>query len=126
SILYNRLPQLHSLRIPETLYTKLQMLDFRNIRSLNICDWLTNIDRMIFMFPSIKCLCIRSITFEHMRQVIELLKETLINITFRHINQELQEKIVKWLYDYFNKHRQFSYDIDEHMNLHIWLSDLMV
>ncbi|CAF1486234.1 unnamed protein product [Rotaria sordida] len=126
SILYNGLPQLHSLRIPETLYTKLQMLDFRNIRSLNICDWLTNIDRMIFMFPSIKCLCIRSITFEHMRQVIELLKETLINITFRHINQELQEKIVKWLYDYFDKHRQFSYDIDEHMNLHIWLSDLMV
>ncbi|CAF2569976.1 unnamed protein product [Rotaria sp. Silwood2] len=125
-ILYNRLPRLYSLRISETLYSKLQMLDFRNIRSLNICDCLTNIGGMVCMFPSIEYLCVRSTTFEHMRQMIELLGKTLINVTFRHTNQKFQEQIIKWLYEYYDKHRQFSYDIDEHMNLHIWLSDLVV
>ncbi|CAF1223400.1 unnamed protein product [Rotaria sp. Silwood1] len=125
-LLYNRLPQLYSLRISETIYSKLEMLNFNNIRSLNICDWLTNINRMIFMFPSIQYLCVRSTNFEHMRQMITLSEKSLRNVTFRHINHELQEQIVKWLYEYCDKHRQFSYNIDEHMNLHIWLSDSIV
>ncbi|CAF1201665.1 unnamed protein product [Adineta steineri] len=123
NILYNRMPRLKSLRITEKLFSKLEMLDFHNIHSLTICDCLTNIDRMCSMFPNIKYLCVRLIIFEHIRRLMELLEKTLINITFRHINQELQEQIIKWLTKYCGKHRQYSYSIDQHMDLHIWLSD---
>ncbi len=120
------MPRLHSLRIAETMFTKLEMVDFRNIRSLTICDCLTNVDRMCFMFPHINYLCVRVMAFEQLRKVMELLKKTLINVTFRQINQELQEQTVKWLDEYCGEHRQFSYDTDQHMNLHIWLSDFLV
>ncbi len=120
------MPKLNSLRITETILMKLEKLDFRNIYSLTICDCLTNIDRICLMFPFIKYLCVKLISFEHMRQVMKLLEKSLINITFRQINQDLKQSMIKWLYEYCGEHRQFSYDIDEHMNLHIWLSDILI
>ena len=120
------MPRLHSLRIAETMFNQIEMLNFHNIYSLNICDCLINIDRMCSMFPYVKYLCVRLTAFEHMRQVMKLLDGTLINVTFRHINQEIQEQFVKWLYEHYHQHRQISYETDEHMNLHIWLSDSFV
>lgn len=122
-VLYNYLPRLYSLGIAETMLTELQMLDFGNIRSLNICDCLLNVDTTISMFPTLESLCTRVVKYEHMQQVIELLKNTLVNVTFRHVSLELQEKTLEWLHGYCEKHRQISYDMDEHMNLHIWLGD---
>jgi hypothetical protein len=123
NILYNRLPRLSSLQIAGTMLIQLGMLDFRNITSLSICDSLTNIDQLCSMFPYVKYLYVRLMTFEHMQHVIKALEKTLINVTFRQINQELQEHVIDWLEEYYGKHRRFSYDTDEHMNLHIWLSD---
>ena len=124
--LCNHLPRLHSLQIVETMFNELEMLDFRNITHLNIFDSLHNVEKMCSIFPSIEHLNVRLITFEQMQQVFELLEKTLINVTFRHINQELQEHVIKWLEEDYSGHRQFSYDTDEHMNLHIWLCDYTI
>jgi hypothetical protein len=64
--------------------------------------------------------------FEQMQRVMKLLEKSLINVTFRLINHDLQEQFIQWLYKYCDESRRFSYDIDEHMNLHIWLSDLSI
>lgn len=120
------MPKLHSLRITEKLYTKFEMLNFHNISSLTICDCLTNAERMYSMFPYVKYICVKLITFESMKQMISLLEKTLINITFRQINQDLKEQLIKWLYEYCDHYRRFSYNLDEHMNLHIWLDDISI
>lgn len=125
-LLCRNLPNLYSLRITETMLSQLAMYDFRNIRYLNIFDGLTSVKRISSMFPSIESLSVRLATLEQMRQVFELLGNKLINVTFRHINHELKDNIIKWLYDYYGKTRRFSYDLDEHMNLHIWLSNAMI
>jgi hypothetical protein len=125
-ILYNHMPRLNSLRITETMLMKLEMIDFRNITSLSICDCLTNVERMCLMFPCVKYLCIKVMNFEQMQRVMKLLEKSLINVTFRLINHDLQEQFIQWLYKYCDESRRFSYDIDEHMNLHIWLSDLSI
>jgi hypothetical protein len=125
-ILYNHMPRLRSLRITETMLMKLEILNFHNIYSLSIFDCLTNVNKMCLMFPNIKHLCVKITTFEHMKQVMILLEKTLRNIVFRHINQDLKEQMIKWLDEYCGEHRRFSYDIDEHMNLHIWLNDIFI
>lgn len=103
------------------------MLHFHNITSLTICDCLTDIERMYLMFPYVKHLCIKLITFEEMIQLLKLLDKTLINITFRQINHNLKEEFINWLHEYYHQqYRRFSYDIDEHMNLHLWLDDLSI
>jgi len=121
--IYNSMPKLHTLRITETVFIELTMLDFRNIRSLTIYDCVKNVDRMCFMFPYIEHLCIRLTTFEQMQRVFELLDKTLLNVSFRQIRQDIQQQILKWLYERYNEHHRFSYQIDEHRNLHIWLND---
>jgi hypothetical protein len=121
--IYNSMPKLHTLRITETVFIELTMLDFRNIRSLTICDCVKNVDRMCFMFPYLEHLCIRLTTFEQMQRVFELLDETLLNVSFRQIRQDTQQQILKWLYERYNEYHRFSYQIDEHRNLHIWLND---
>jgi hypothetical protein len=103
-ILYNHMPRLNFLRITETILMKLEMLDFRNIYSLAICYCLIDVDRML-MLPYIKYLCVKLMKFEHMQQVIELLEKSLINIKFRQINSDLEEKMVQWLYEYCGEHR---------------------
>ncbi|UJR14341.1 hypothetical protein I4U23_001337 [Adineta vaga] len=121
-ILYNHMPSLKYLRITETLLIDLDMIDFSNIHSLTICDCLSNIERIHLLFPHIKYLCVRLITFENIRKLFEYFGQNLRNITFRHINQDLKEVTIEWLSNYCNQHhRRYSYDIDQHMDLHIWL-----
>ena len=123
-ILYKHMSRLNSLRIPETTLAKLEMIDFRRITSLAICDCLSDVQKMSSMFPHVKHLCVKLMSLEKMQEVMELLEKSLINVTFRQINRDVQEQFIKWLEEYYGESRRFSYDIDEHMNLHLWLNDL--
>ncbi len=125
-ILYKHMPKLYSLRITETMLTKSEMMNFHHIHSLTINDCLTNVDRMCSMFPYIKYLCLKLTTFEQMREMVKLLEKSLIHVTFRHINHDLQEQFIKWLWEFYGEHRRFSYDMDEHLNLHIWFSTTII
>ena len=122
-LIHSSMPHLHTLWIAETMFAKLEMLDFRQIRSLVICDCLTNVDRLCLMFPHLTHISLRLSTFERMRRVIELLDQTLRNLTLKHMNQSLQEQVIKWLTKHCQNHRDFSYQFDQHMSLHIWFND---
>jgi len=123
-LILSSMPHLHTLWIAETMFAKLEMLDFRQIRSLTICDCLTNVDRLCLMFPQLTHLSLRLSSIERMRRIIELLDPTLRNLTLKHINQSLKEQLIKWLTQYCENHREFSYELDQHMSLHIWFNDI--
>ena len=124
-LLHSCMPRLHTLSIAETLFARLEMLDFRHVRSLTISDCLTNVDRMCLMFPEVSRLCLRLKTFKRMQRVIDLLDQTIINVTFRQVNEPMQKEFVAWLHERYGDKRQFSYQTDYHMNFHLWLMDFV-
>lgn len=123
-MLYKHLPRLNSLRIPETIFMKLQTIDFGNITSLIICDCVTDVERMYSMFPNVKALCVKLINVQQMREVMKLYGQQLNSVTFRHVHQDVRAEFVKYLHESYGQSRRFSYDVDEHMNIHIWLGNL--
>lgn len=123
-ILHSCMPRLDTLWIAEKMFAKLEMLDFRHIRTLTICDCLTNVDRLCLMFPQLVHLSLRLSTFDRMRRVIELLEKSIQTITFKQVNPPLQEEFLKWLSKHCKKQRHFSHEIEQHLSLHIWFSDI--
>lgn len=117
------MPNLRTLWIAETMFAKLEMLNFRHIRSLIICDCLTNVDRLCLMFPQLIKLSIRVSTFERMRRVVELLDKTIRNLTFKHVQPPLENQFIQWLTKHYENHRRFIYTTDAHLSLHIWFTD---
>ena len=122
-LIHTSMPNLRTLWIAETMFAKLEMLNFRHIRSLIICDCLTNVDRLCLMFPQLIKLSIRVSTFERMRRVVELLDKTIRNITFKHVQPSLENQFIQWLTKHYENHRQFIYTTDAHLSLYVWFTD---
>ncbi|CAF0953166.1 unnamed protein product [Adineta ricciae] len=122
--LYHRMPNLNYLRITYSLLSNLEDLRFQNICSLTICDSLTDIERISLLFPQLQYLCVRLTAFEQIQKAFEHLGRRLRTITFRHMDVDLQGQTLKWLSAYCGEHRRYSYELDQHMDLHIWLGDV--
>lgn len=123
-LIHSSMPRLQTLWISEKMFAKLETIDFRHIRTLHICDCLTNVDRLCLMFPELRKISLRLTHFERMRRLLELLDKTIRNVTFKHVTPSLETQLVQWLTETYKTRRQVLYQIDAHMSFHIWFSDV--
>ena len=123
-LLYQHLPRLTSLRIPETICMQLTTIDFRNITSLTICDCLTDVQRMHAMFPNVKKLCVKLMHVQEMQEVMKFYGQDLTNVTFRHVSHDVRMEFEKYLHEFDSQSHRCSYEVDEHLNIHLWLGNL--